>query len=589
MNINLTLTSILIFTFSLLPAQVHAAANTYYVTQNGNGARSGESLGNAWSVSNFNSSTNWSNTDSGTKIAPGDTVYFFGRITTKVKPPTGYGGSPGNYITLDGYKAGNCNHMSGDIDANAALIDTSTGYGIELNDNHYLIIQDFGITDIDTAAIGSITTSSDNAIGNITFRRIGITEAMDGIRLTTNSVSWTGGTYITIEDCLIKNIASGDTSSARGHIRLLAVNDLIIRRNYIYNDGTVPLVGNGQDGMVILSSSRVLIEYNKVHHMSEDCIDFKDDADAVFGDVIIRFNYLSDTRQSPITLQDVNGSNAYVYGNLIDGNSAGGVRWGGIYIFRGFEKVAAWANVIYDTDKSGIIMFDQDGARQVDNGFFSNNTIVNNRIDSTSYQHAGIAMWNRRRGTYVAKNNILVDNAANDSDRGQIYVGSGVGNYTTVDYNLYWLSHGGNTAKIYWNASSGSDYYELADPVSGTTFYSSTGKERHGKVLDPLFTDLDRRDLTLTSNSPAINSGETLSSPAWWSIPTIQGVDYSTEVMLSVGLDPINTNWKTTPPTVRTTRQGNYGSWDRGAYVYTGDSSSPGISPPIQLKIKTSN
>ena len=90
----LTLTSILIFGFSLLPVQVHAAAkNAYYVTQNGNGDRSGENLDNAFSVSDFNSSTNWSRTDHSSRIDPGDTVYFSGTITDRVNPPIGYGGS----------------------------------------------------------------------------------------------------------------------------------------------------------------------------------------------------------------------------------------------------------------------------------------------------------------------------------------------------------------------------------------------------------------------------------------------------------------------------------------------------------------
>ena len=70
----ITLKSIYIFIFFLLPALTHAAANTYYVTQNGNGAKDGKSLASAWSASQFNSLK-------GTGYA-GDTFYFSGTFTS---------------------------------------------------------------------------------------------------------------------------------------------------------------------------------------------------------------------------------------------------------------------------------------------------------------------------------------------------------------------------------------------------------------------------------------------------------------------------------------------------------------------------
>ena len=51
------LKSAYIFVFLLLPALTFAAANTYYVTQNGDGARNGENLKNALTVSDFNALT----------------------------------------------------------------------------------------------------------------------------------------------------------------------------------------------------------------------------------------------------------------------------------------------------------------------------------------------------------------------------------------------------------------------------------------------------------------------------------------------------------------------------------------------------
>ena len=79
--------------------------------KNGKGARSGESLSNAWSVSDFNSSANWSAADNSAKIDPGDTVYFSGTITSELAPKGS--GKSGNYVTLDGLESGNYDALSG--------------------------------------------------------------------------------------------------------------------------------------------------------------------------------------------------------------------------------------------------------------------------------------------------------------------------------------------------------------------------------------------------------------------------------------------------------------------------------------------
>jgi hypothetical protein len=53
-------------------------------------------------------------------------------------------------------------------------------------------------------------------------------------------------------------------------------------------------------------------------------------------------------------------------------------------------------------------------------------------------------------------------------------------------------------------------------------------------------------------------------------------------------LDPNGTDWRTTPPRVRTAKQRNYGAWERGAYVYKGTDASEGsagISAPAGLII----
>jgi len=554
------------FILCLIASIVFGADTDYYVKQTATGTEDGKSAANAWGVSEFNSTANWSAADDADKIDPGDTVYFSGSFTTTITPPTGYGGSAGKYITLDGYEAGDCDQMNGSADANGASIDTSSGYGIDLTDNHgYFKIQDFTITGIPTAGIGSYNSGAGRKITNIIISRVAITESVDGIKMTAVNTnhSYGGGAYITIQDCLLMNIGEDDCSSARGAIRCFGIDDFIIRRNHIYNESDVTLCVNGQDGIVILTCDRVLIEYNSIYHMSENCIDNKDDVDVAYGPIIIRFNYFGDTLESAVSLSDINGNHGYVYGNLFDGTKGGGIKTNALYIFTGYEDVYVWGNVVQDADKGGIAMYNQDAARPVDNGHFYNNTVVHNRIVSTSIEHGGIELRDRTSGTYHVKNNIMVDNAINDSDYDQLYTGASAGDYTTADYNLYWTT--ANAPKINWNHS---DVYTLTDPVSGTTFYSTTGQGEHSRVVDPLFTDYapaGNRDFRLTSSSPAIGIGVDVSE--CFGI-TIQG-EVKT-ICYEDLLNPNTTDFSTIPPTVYTAKATTYG-WPMGAWLYQGE------------------
>ncbi len=87
-----------VFVVLILTVPLVTFATDYHVTQNGSGARDGKSEGNAWSISNFNSSTNWSTTENANRIDPGDVVYFYGTITTGVV--VAGNGADGNRITL---------------------------------------------------------------------------------------------------------------------------------------------------------------------------------------------------------------------------------------------------------------------------------------------------------------------------------------------------------------------------------------------------------------------------------------------------------------------------------------------------------
>lgn len=75
-------------------------ATTYFVTQSGAGSANGSTLGNAWSVANFNTAGNWSSTPGTSgKISPGDTVTLNGTFTGSLN--TQGDGASGNVITIN--------------------------------------------------------------------------------------------------------------------------------------------------------------------------------------------------------------------------------------------------------------------------------------------------------------------------------------------------------------------------------------------------------------------------------------------------------------------------------------------------------
>ncbi len=538
--------------FIFLISLNYAGATDYYVTQDGDG--------DPMSVAEFNALT-------GTGYA-GDTFYFSGTIEATID--VGIKGTAGNYVTLDGYEAGDCDFL-GSTCASSAYINISADYGMELDDQDYTNIQDFRFINNSSGLYTLGDAGNTNSYLNL--RRLHFdTCSAKGIRLTTSNTAYKSATYLIIEECVVKDTAEGDTSSAGAAMSIYNVDDAIIRNNHLYNSPGSAITTNGADGLVVLTSNRVLIENNVIDRFSEDAIDFKDDSAITHGDVIIRYNVMHDfPKQGAITLQHESGANAYIYGNIVYG-TGGSIEWYAVLVQRGFEDVFIWANVFYDTDNAGIGIYDQDGARPVDNMFIYNNTIVNSGLatDETSDRvKAGIRIDNASGGIYEIKNNILVDNnttwAGNLNN--QLSIGADAYDATTVDYNLYFTN--AEDVKIHWNTST---LYTITDPVSDTTWNTASSQGANDRVGDPNFANYSSDDFTLSASSTlAIDTGVTVTEPAgdFWDPPTIQGVDYSTTVSLDLAIDPDNTDWTTIPPTVVMVDQDDHGSgWEKGAYAY---------------------
>jgi hypothetical protein len=562
--------------FLLIPAFAIGGAQKYYVSQNGLGSQNGVTPLNAWSVNDFNNPANWNSTDDSFKIDPGDTVYFSGTIKTTVKPQGS--GIEGKNITLDGYENGDCDPINFEC-TSSAIVD-SIGTGLDLNGCDYMKVQDLRIKNVDTGIL-HYSNSYGDICNNITISRVLIDTAQSqGIKFTTGNVNYNSGNYITIEDSVIVDVAYGSTHSGVASITVFKADDTVIRRNHIYNRPNWKAGSyNGTDGLVLLNNKRFLIEYNVIDRMGEDCIDVKNDSDGMaHGDYIIRFNVLKNAEnQTGLTIQDEIGSGAYVYGNLIYGTPTHNIDWYGIMIIRGYEDIAIWSNVIYYTDYACIGIFSQDDERPVDNVYIYNNTLALSGQEQNSVNEGGIKILNAKNGNYEIKNNIFVDNNIKYNYDNQFYISSQAATYTTVDYNLYYTSVG--NPFVNWNGTK----YPLYNPINAVEFTKTSGQELNGDIGNPYFKDYTNRDFSLTaSSSLAINKGVKLKNPNFWKVPTIQGVDYSSQVRLDLSIDPNNTDWETIPPTVSMVSQNDFGSgWERGAYVYI-DIEKPQVVKNVQ-------
>ncbi len=561
----------------LLPAQIYAAANNYYVTQNGKGTNDGKSMVNSWSVSDFNSPANWSTTDHPNRIDPGDTVYFSGTVTTILKPQGG--GTSGNYITLDGWEGGTCDPIESECTSSAEI--TAPKYSFWLRNQDYIIIQDFRMPGNTLQLAG--TSQGAKGSDYIIIRRNFVHDN------TGNGIDIDYATYITIggasgDGNVVKDVG---TTTAHSDVSFESVDDGIISYNWLYaTKSTGASTDRGIDGIVTQPADGVLIEYNTIHshkakhsYYGENAIDLKSNT----KNVIIRFNHIYDHWQEAHVLLHGGTQNVYVYGNLFrDG-------FGGILLYQrsGYNTLKdnhIWANIFSGLADMGVGTASSGGS--MGTNYVYNNTMAYNGYDCTKLSGASHTAGPYNNGirlelgkTHI-KNNIFYKNHPEMADYLQASTTS-TSNIGSLEHNtFYWPSR---TSYI----RSGGVKRNIANLQST----SNLDNDLHGvNDADPNFEDPDGADntygtvddnFTLLSGSSAIDSGTDLSE--CFNV-TIQGI--GNNICYDDGLDPANTNWTTIPPTVGTIKQKENGSWDRGAYVYTGDAlCCQTISPPSSMRI----
>lgn len=178
-----------------------------------------------------------------------------------------------------------------------------------------------------------------------------------------------------------------------------------------------------------------------------------------------------------------------------------------------------------------------------------NNTVYNNH--GKALASGGINTFGS--GTYTnieIKNNIIYNNGQSGvpGSRYQLYDSNHLNDPSNlIDHNLYFDTES-HTSLVRFGSTN---YATMG------AFASATGRESHGLETDPLLTNTAGNDLTLSSSSPAIDSGTNLGS-------TYQ-----------LGLAASST-W---PSSVLTLNQNTNGSgWERGAYVFFSAPSAPTIA-----------
>ena len=590
----ITLKSILIVVFLLLPLLAHARGDVYYVNQNGAGDRSGSSLANAWAVSDFNSAANWSTTDHVNRIDPGDTVYFSGTVTSRVVPPIGYGGLSGNYVTLDGWEGGTCDPVANSGCTSAAVLDrpsrvnASANYCMLLVDNNYFVVQDFNMQD-SRGGIYARGPSSGRKSTHLTIRRNYVHDmAGKGMQITNSGPpNYLGYDYVTVggalgEGNLVYDTVEDSVSSyTDSHcFGIESANDVIISYNKF--DNSFQDTADASNTVSLHTGNRLLFEYNTVGNPSgQACVAVKEHGGT---DKILRFNKCYNCGAQggfAVVTNRAEQENYYFYGNFIFDSA------GGFFLYRNYDNIHIWGNVIHNigpepvTGDGGIPIdvSSEPGTVQGD-VYIYNNTISRGDQGGNRDRTGGIRIVGVATQQVRIKNNIFYYNNSNDQDI-QLHVYRGnEANLVSLEHNTYYSD---STPKVYYAGAN-------RDITNLKSMYNLENDSVAGEVADPGFNDSNgadniqgTEDDDYTLDGTNINNGADLSQ--CFNI-TIQGNVYT--ICYNDALDPDNTDWTTTPPTVGTTKQEDHGSWERGAYVYKNGSETK-LSSPDRLKVTFGN
>ena len=584
----------------ILFSPVAVWATDYYVTQSGAGGQDGLAIGTAWSVSDFNSSANWDSSENAAKIDPGDTVYFSGTLTDPVVLPSGKSGLSGKEIILDGWQGGTCNPVA-DHDAvtyggdpggagpwpdhttdlsgcdDAAIIDldsisnAAAGRAFVINGSDYIIVQDFQIRD---AGRGFAVWDA----SYITIRR----NYVHDIYYSCFANTLTAGEYVTVGgldpadgnffyNCgeILRHDPSG---SAVAGMTKTAGDDIIFSYNEIGNDYQYESRSYSNNSLEVHGGDRQLIQYNHVYRPQSDAaISVKENGGT---DKIVRFNKIH-AAGFGISISTSSGGNdgVYCYGNFvydIEYQSA-------IRAYKKYSDIHIWSNIISVADEKGLAVWYQESDTQGDVFVYNNTIYMSGQDDEGETDRDDLAgFYTNKNSTDTLDlsfvNNILMNNDARSGEKQAVYNSNVTDAYISAWADNLYYNSGGNV----------SIYFDGVDYASFSAFQSGESWGTGGAEDNPDFTDANGADntngtedddFTLTAVSPAVGTGTDLSQ--CFNV-SIQGTNYN--ICYDDGLDPVNTDWTARPIEVATLSQDDYGSWEKGAYVFTEASPIRGVS-----------
>jgi hypothetical protein len=499
---------------------------------------------------------------------------FSGTITTAVN--SGIYGTSGNVVTLDGWAGGSCDPVADGNCASAAVLEAGMllAGGVD-----YITIQDMSVTSPGNCLKINSTTESGTS-SYITIQRTHFYNAGWNLFQIWYDSGSNRSNYITIDSNRWEGYGETDwgppvSLNAPQGINISGVNDLVVTNNvlggdaasYAYSDNVIELH----------RSTGVLFEYNEIHGAYTQSGLAVKEANPGVQDLIIRFNKIYDNGIAgdgrALGIGWYTSGNFYIYANFMYANGDAGITLGD-----GLDNVWIWSNIISDNNGVGFADFYRDPGLTKDNINLINNTFYRNGVGISDGQWravTAISFPDNVTTNITVKNNIFSDNRPNASNYNQIYVDGTILGDGDLEHNTYYYN--GQTANMYYDGADrslatlqGTYNVEDDDPIGGGV--------SDGEIADPGFTDANGADNTngtedddFTLDGTNINDGADLSQCFG---VTVQEILYT--VCLDDALDPLNTDWTTTPPTVATVKQDSYGaSWERGAYAHL-----EGVTPP---------
>ena len=543
---------------TLMWCSISLAATTYHVTQGGGvGA-------NPLSATQFNAL-------SGDKA--GDIYYFSGTFTTRI---TVYiSGTNGSPVTLDGYQAGDCDPINS-VCSSSAKLDAGMHVGNQIAGPDYIIVQDFRMqngssTDGCFVFYPYIAGNDDQShIDHIIVRRNYVYQVRNVLFYYYN------GRHVIIEGNKFVHFGQGGFNATQA-INIIQVNNALFTGNEFGHDQDLyPATGADSPNIVeIHGCYNQLWEYNDVYGSPTygANLGFKEWGPA--GNIIVRFNKVHDSDQVGITwgggTDELNYF--YVYGNYIYNNGQSAA-----WVFDNADLSYWWSNIMSDNGQHAFVTW-QRGQGVPDTILIINNTFSRNgKLNEVEAGRGGVTL---SAGSDInIKNNLFYNNRPGGASSmyHQIFE---LGQSPVLEHNTMW--HDSDSGgKLYWYYSGG--LRNLAT-MQGT--YSRENVVPKGVVTENLsirFTNPDGADTTYGTDdddytitsigtigadlSQCFTEAVDLSGGDAW-METNSGYGRYIEPCLNDALDPNNTDWTTTPPTVAVIDRDTYG-WARGAYASTG-------------------